>query len=68
MCVLNKAKSPVDSISSRQIQINSQEVAPARAQDMIDKQCGRTLKSQAKGGAGCLHSYNSVRLFLAWSY
>lgn len=42
---LNKAKSPIDSISFRQIQINSQEVAPARAQDMIDKQCGRSFKS-----------------------
>lgn len=40
-CWLNKAKSPVDRIYLRQIQINSQEAAPARAQDRIDRQCSR---------------------------
>lgn len=64
---LNKAKSPVDSISSRQIQINSQNMALARAQDMIDKQCSRRHKSLQLGGAGCLNSFKSGRLFLAWS-
>uniref|UniRef100_A0A7N6BKP9 Eukaryotic translation initiation factor 2-alpha kinase 3 n=1 Tax=Anabas testudineus TaxID=64144 RepID=A0A7N6BKP9_ANATE len=57
---LNKAKSPVDSISSRQIQINSQNMALARAQDMIDKQCSRRHKSLQLGGAGCLNSFKSV--------
>lgn len=60
---LNKAKSPVDSISSWQIQINSQDVAPARAQDVIDKRCSWSLTSLPKGGAVRLISFKSVTVF-----
>lgn len=65
---LNKAKCPVDSSSSRQIQINSWDVAPTGALDMIDKQCGRRPKNRVewRGGAGCLNNVSVWLLLGKW--
>lgn len=64
---LNKAKSPVDSIFPRQIQINSQKGGHCQGRLLIDKQCGKT--PQVSEGWGLDVSINSSQsLFLAWSY